>query len=118
MEDLQEQCSVRHDVIQSSVKNAERGIIALRGQLHSNRQAVNDLLDRLELTQAVTYSSDTRLTEVEQAVVALWDLLKDVRDTLHVLSTHREMLDQTGQLPPGEQLIQIVRTMNSLLFVL
>ena len=115
VEDLQEQCAVRHDVLRSSVRKAEQDMAALRGQLRGNRQTVNDLLERLQLTQEVTHSSDTRLTEVERAVTALWDLVEDIRETLHVLSTRRETL---ALFPtPGERPGEVFRCIDGLHFV-
>ncbi|PIL24709.1 hypothetical protein GSI_12595 [Ganoderma sinense ZZ0214-1] len=111
-EDLREHCLTRHDVVRDSVGKAERDIVALHGQLQNNRQAVTDLLEQLESTQQVSHSWDTRLTEVEHAVAALWDLLKDVRETLHVLSTCRETLElfsTPGCLSPRPSLEDEVR---------
>ena len=113
MKDFQEHCSVRDDAIENSVKKAERDIAVLHGQLQSNRQVVHDLLEQLDSTQEVAYSSDAHLTEVEKVIDALWDLLKDVRETLHALSMRRERLDQSPFLASsGEQLLSIA-TLNS-----
>nr|VWP01903.1 AMP-binding enzyme [Ganoderma boninense] len=49
----------------------------------------------------MAFSSETRLIEVDQVVHALWDLLKEVRESLHVLSTGKETVAPIVALPPN-----------------